>query len=111
MGDLDAGLEDLEDTLRRSEEAGHAADIVSSRNYLAEWRWATQGPAAGLAEWEQALELAERRNVHSQGVYTKAAALWPLLEAGEWDRVLAWRTTCSRYRWDDWIRPCRSSRR
>jgi tetratricopeptide (TPR) repeat protein len=90
MGDLDAGLEDLEDALRRSEEAGHVADIVSSRNYLAEWRWATQGPAAGLAEWEQALELAERRNVHSQGMYTKAAALWPLLEAGEWDRVLAW---------------------
>jgi len=90
MGDLDAGLEDLEDALRRSEEAAHVADIVSSRNYLAEWRWATQGPAAGLAEWEQALELAERRNVHSQGAYTKAAALWPLLEAGEWDRVLAW---------------------
>lgn len=90
MGDLDAGLEDLEDALRLSEEAGHVADIVSSRNYLAEWRWATQGPAAGLAEWEQALELAERRNVHSQGVYTKAAALWALLEAGEWDRVLAW---------------------
>jgi class 3 adenylate cyclase/tetratricopeptide (TPR) repeat protein len=90
MGDLDAGLEDLEDALRRAEEAGHVTDIVSSRNYLAEWRWATQGPAAGLAEWEQALDLAERRNVHSQGVYTKAAALWPLLEAGEWDRVLAW---------------------
>lgn len=90
MGELDAGLEDLEDALRRAEEAGHVADIVSSRNYLAEWRWATQGPAAGLAEWEQALELAERRNVHSQGVYTKAASLWPLLEAGEWDRVLAW---------------------
>jgi class 3 adenylate cyclase len=90
MGDLDGGLADLTDALRRAEDAGRVADIVSSRNYLAEWRWATEGPAAGLEEWETALELAERRNVHSQAIYTKAAALWGLLEAGEWDRVLEW---------------------
>ena len=75
--------------VRRAEEGGRAADIVSSRNYLAEWRWATEGPAAGLAEWEVALELAEHRNVHSLATYTKGAALWALLEAGEWDRLLA----------------------
>ncbi len=90
MGDLDAGLADLREALRRAEEAGSVGDIVASRNYLAEWRWATEGPAAGLAEWEMALELAERRNVRSQGTYTKGAALWALLEGGDWDRVLAW---------------------
>jgi tetratricopeptide (TPR) repeat protein len=90
MGDLDAGLADLREALRRSEEAGNVADIVGSRNYLAEWRWATEGPAAGFYEWEMALELAERRNVLSQGAYTKASALWVLLELGEWDRLLAW---------------------
>jgi class 3 adenylate cyclase/tetratricopeptide (TPR) repeat protein len=90
MRDLDAGIADLEEALRRAEESGRVADVVSSRNYLAEWRWATEGPAAGLAEWERALELAEHRNVHSQAIYTKGAALWALLEAGEWDRVLAW---------------------
>ncbi len=89
-GDLDAGLEDLREALRRAEESGNVGDIVASRNYLAEWRWATEGPAAGLAEWETALELAERRNVQSQGMYTKGAALWVLLEVGEWDRLLAW---------------------
>ena len=90
MRDLDAGIADLEEALRRAEESGRVADVVSSRNYLAEWRWATEGPAAGLAEWERALELAEHRNVHSQAIYTKGAALWALLEAGEWDRLLAW---------------------
>jgi class 3 adenylate cyclase/tetratricopeptide (TPR) repeat protein len=90
MGDLDAGIADLREALRRAEEAGNVGDIVSSRNYLAEWRWATEGPAAGLAEWETALELAERMNVRSQATYTKGAALWVLLEVGEWDRVLAW---------------------
>jgi tetratricopeptide (TPR) repeat protein len=90
MGDLDAGLADLRAALRWAEEAGNAADIVASRNFLGEWRWATEGPAAGLAEWEMGLELAERRNVRSLGTYTKGAALWVLLELGEWDRVVGW---------------------
>jgi class 3 adenylate cyclase/tetratricopeptide (TPR) repeat protein len=90
MGDLDGGLEDLREALRRSEEAGNVVDVVTSRNYLAEWRWATEGPATGLAEWETALELAERMNARSAGTYTKGAALWVLLEVGEWDRVLEW---------------------
>lgn len=90
MRDLDAGMVDLLEALRRAEDGGRVADIVSSRNYLGEWRWAIEGPTAGLAEWEMALELAEHRNVHSQAVYTKGAALWALLEAGEWDRVLEW---------------------
>jgi class 3 adenylate cyclase/tetratricopeptide (TPR) repeat protein len=90
MGDLDAGMADLREALRRAEETGSVGDIAASRNYLAEWRWATEGPAAGLAEWETALELAERRNLRSQGTYTKGSALWVLLEGGDWDRVLAW---------------------
>jgi class 3 adenylate cyclase len=89
-GDVEGGIADLEEALRRSEENGGVSDIVSSRNYLAEWRWATEGPRAGLAEWESALELAERRGIHSQGMYTKGGALAALLDAGEWDRVLEW---------------------
>jgi tetratricopeptide (TPR) repeat protein len=90
MGNLDGGFEDLREALRRSEEAGNVVDVVTSRTYLAEWRWATEGPAAGLVEWDTALELAERMNARSAGTYTKGAALRPLLEVGEWDRVLAW---------------------
>jgi class 3 adenylate cyclase/tetratricopeptide (TPR) repeat protein len=90
MRDLDGGLADLANALRRAEEGGRVSDLVTSRNYLAEWRWAIEGPAAGLAEWERALELAERRNAYSQAEYAKAAALWALLESGQWDRVLEW---------------------
>ncbi len=89
-GELEDGIADLEEALRRSEEVGAVGDIVTSRNYLAEWRWAIEGPRAGLAEWDLALELAERRNVRSQGTYTKGGALPALLDAGEWDRVLEW---------------------
>lgn len=90
MGELAAGLEDLDRALRMAEEGGRVGDVITSRSYLAEWRWATEGPRVGLAEWETALELAERRNVHSQATYAKGAALWVLLEAGAWDRVLGW---------------------
>jgi class 3 adenylate cyclase/tetratricopeptide (TPR) repeat protein len=90
MGDLDGGLADLVEALRRAEASGRANDIVGSHNYLAEWRWASEGAAAGFAEWEKALELAERRNIRSQAMYSKAAALWVLFEMGKWDRVLAW---------------------
>ncbi|HEX5951115.1 MAG TPA: adenylate/guanylate cyclase domain-containing protein [Actinomycetota bacterium] len=90
MGDLAGGLADLEDALRRSEDGGSVGDVVTSRNYLAEWRWAIEGTAAGLAEWEMALDLAERRNVRSQATYTKAGALSALFDEGDWDRVLEW---------------------
>jgi tetratricopeptide (TPR) repeat protein len=90
MGDLESGLADLQEALSRSVEAGRVGDIVTSRNYLGEWRWATQGAAAGLAEFEAALELSERRNVRSQAMYSKAAALSALSEMGEWDRVIEW---------------------
>jgi class 3 adenylate cyclase/predicted ATPase len=89
-GDLAGGLADLGEALRRAEEAGRVSDVVTSRNYLAEWRWATEGPAAGLTEWEMSLELAERRNVRSQALYAKGSSLSVLLELGEWDRVLDW---------------------
>ncbi|HEU4529192.1 MAG TPA: adenylate/guanylate cyclase domain-containing protein [Actinomycetota bacterium] len=89
-GDLAGGLADLEDALRRSEDGGSVGDVVTSRNYLAEWRWAIEGTASGLAEWETALDLAERRNVQSQATYTKAGALSALFDQGDWDRVLEW---------------------
>jgi tetratricopeptide (TPR) repeat protein len=90
MRDLEGGLADLAHALRRAEDGGRVGDVVTSLNYLAEWRWATEGPAAGLQEWERALELAERRNVHSAAEYAKASALWALLESGRWDLVLEW---------------------
>ena len=89
-GDLEGGLEDLETALRVSETIGSSMDVITSRNYLSEWRAAVQGPAAGLAELEAALELAERRNVTSQGAYSRANATALMADAGDWDRALMW---------------------
>ncbi len=90
MGDLDRGFEDLDAALRLSETAGIVGDIITSRNYLGEWKSAVQGPAAGLEELEAALELAERRNVLSQAAYARASAIKLMFDAGEWDRALEW---------------------
>jgi class 3 adenylate cyclase/tetratricopeptide (TPR) repeat protein len=89
-GDLEGGLDDLETALRLAQEIGSSIDVITSRNYLAEWRAAVQGPAAGIAELEAALELAERRNVTSQGAYSRANAIHLMVDAGDWDRALAW---------------------
>lgn len=90
LGEIEEGTADLREALRLAEEAGRVADVVSSRAYLGEWAWATEGPAAGLAQWEAALELADRRNIRSQAMYAKAGALEALVQSGDWDRALAW---------------------
>jgi class 3 adenylate cyclase/tetratricopeptide (TPR) repeat protein len=85
-----AGLEDLREALRLSEASANAADIVTSQNYLGEWLLSMEGPAAGLASYESALELADRRGVVSQGQWTKGAGIGALFDLGEWDRALEW---------------------
>ncbi len=84
------GLADLEEALEIAESTGNADYSVTSENYLAEWKWALEGPRSGLAHDERALELAGRRGVVSQGLYTKAHALGLLFELGRWDQALRW---------------------
>ena len=84
------GLGDLEEALDISEASGSAAESVTSENYLAEWKWAIEGPSQGLAHDERALALARRRGVVTQGFFTKAHALFLLTELGRWDEVVAW---------------------
>jgi len=88
-GDL-SGLADLEEALRLAEATGGAADVVTSHDYLGEWRWLMEGPRAGLRHVEAALAVAERRGVRSSAAWTKAGALEMLLDAGEWDRAREW---------------------
>ena len=84
------GIADLREALELSVASGNAADAVTSENYLAEWRWALDGPREALAHDERALTLAERRGVVSQGLWTKAHALGLLFELGEWEREIQW---------------------
>ena len=89
VGD-EGGLEDLERALVRSQAGDNAADIVTSSNYLSEWRWAIEGPAAGLVLTETALDLADRRGVFDQGLWTRAGGVGMLFDLGEWDRAVDW---------------------
>ena len=89
LGD-EGGLEDLEHALHRAQAGGNAADIVTSGNYLGEWLWAMEGPAAGIEKCTAALEVAERRGVVDQGLWTRAGGVGMLFDHGEWDRALAW---------------------
>ena len=82
------GLEDLDRALAISLREESTADIITSTNYVADWRWAYEGPATALALYDEAIALAELRGSVSQGLWSKAGLLPQLLELGEWERAL-----------------------
>jgi tetratricopeptide (TPR) repeat protein len=84
-----SGLDDLREALRLAEAGGNAADVATSENYLGDWLWAMDGPAAGLARFDAALEIAQRRGALTQALWTRAASLGPLFDLGDWDGALA----------------------
>jgi tetratricopeptide (TPR) repeat protein len=89
LGD-EGGLEDLRRALERSQAGDDAADVVTSGSYLGEWLWAFEGPAAGLELCTAALEVADRRGVLDQGLWTRAGGVGMLFDLGDWDRALTW---------------------
>jgi hypothetical protein len=89
IGDA-GGLEDLEAALRLAETEGNMADIVTSRDYLAEWVWMFESPTAALPHIEASLAIAEARGQVSQGQWTRAGGLAILFDLGRWDDALAW---------------------
>jgi class 3 adenylate cyclase/tetratricopeptide (TPR) repeat protein len=89
LGDL-AGLDDLREALRVSEASANPADIVTSESYLGDWRLMIEGPTPALRHYEDALAVAERRGIVSQGLWMKGGALEGLFDVGNWDRALQW---------------------
>ncbi len=83
-----AGLDDLRDALRRSQELGSAMDIVFSLMYLGEWTWLLEGPVAGLVHIDGAYDLSRRRGVTRQSFWAAGGSLGPLFDAGRWDDLL-----------------------
>jgi class 3 adenylate cyclase/tetratricopeptide (TPR) repeat protein len=83
-----AGLEDLREALRRSEELGSAMDVVTSLMYLGEWAWLLDSPAAGLLHVDAAYELSRRRGVTRQSFWAVGGSLAPLFDAGRWQELL-----------------------
>ncbi len=82
------GLDDLQEAIRVSSEAGLGLGTVHSYSYLGEWLWLTEGPAAGLELYEQAVELAERRGFPLAAMWARAESLWLLFDLGRWDAVV-----------------------
>jgi hypothetical protein len=88
LGDA-AGIEDLEEALRRAEALGAVSEIVTSYSYLADREWQVEGPAVALARLDEGAALADRRGAYSQGSWSKVSALQLLYELGRWDEVLS----------------------
>lgn len=82
------GLDDLREAIRVSSEAGLGLETVRSYSYLGEWLWLTEGPAAGLELFEQAIELAERRGFPLQAMWARVGALRLLFDLGRWDELV-----------------------
>ena len=86
----DGGLRDLEEALRIAETGGKASEIVISHTYVGEWRWLFEGPATAVADYERAIEIAERRGAVHQGTQARVVLLPAFVELGRWDQALAW---------------------
>jgi class 3 adenylate cyclase/tetratricopeptide (TPR) repeat protein len=87
LGDR-AGLDDLERALEISAATQRASDVVTSESYLADWTLAFRGPSESWPHYRRSIETAERAGVLSQGLWSKAGALFSLYELGRDDDVL-----------------------
>lgn len=88
LGDAAGGLKDLREALALAEGNAKPHDIVTSLAYLAEWDWAEDGPRVAIRHYDRAIEISERRSIHSQGVRSKFGRASANFELGEWDRSL-----------------------
>jgi class 3 adenylate cyclase len=87
LGDA-GGLDDLRRALEVSTATQRAGDIVTSESYLADWTLAFEGPARTWPHYERGIALAEQSGVVSQGLWSKAGALFSLYELERYADVL-----------------------
>src|SRR4029450_5109818 len=86
--DIEGGVTDQRESLRRAEALGATAETVLGRINLADLVWLHEGPAAGLELKRSAIELAERRGQQGQATWGRAESTWMLYDLGRWDEVL-----------------------
>jgi class 3 adenylate cyclase/tetratricopeptide (TPR) repeat protein len=87
LGDRE-GLLDLERALTISEATQRSADIITSESYVADWMLAFDGPTASWPHYGRSIATAEESGVLSQGLWSKAGALFSLYELGRDEDVL-----------------------
>jgi class 3 adenylate cyclase/tetratricopeptide (TPR) repeat protein len=86
-GDL-KGREDLEEALRLALQLGLGNATASAYTNLADWVSRTEGPAEGLAIYEEGIRFAQRRGLGSQEMWMRAESTWRLFDVGRWDEVI-----------------------
>jgi class 3 adenylate cyclase/tetratricopeptide (TPR) repeat protein len=87
-GDL-AGRGDLEEALRLGVELGLGYETAVAYDNLGDWVSAIEGPATGLAIYDQGIRFCERRGLGAFRAWQQAESTWRLFDLGQWDDVIA----------------------
>jgi class 3 adenylate cyclase/tetratricopeptide (TPR) repeat protein len=82
------GREDLEEALRLALHLGLGAETASAYDNLADWTSRTDGPADGLAIYEEGIRFAQRRGLGKLEMWMRAESTWRLFDVGRWDDVI-----------------------
>jgi class 3 adenylate cyclase/tetratricopeptide (TPR) repeat protein len=83
-----AGRADLQEALRIGLDLGVGRVTALAYTNLADWTSGLDGPAAGLAIYEEGMRFAERRGIVAEQMWMRAETTWRLFDAGEWDGVI-----------------------
>ncbi|MDP9341198.1 MAG: AAA family ATPase [Actinomycetota bacterium] len=82
------GRADLQEALRIGLDLGVGRVTALAYTNLADWTSGLDGPAAGLAIYEEGMRFAERRGIVAEQMWMRAETTWRLFDAGEWDGVI-----------------------
>jgi class 3 adenylate cyclase/tetratricopeptide (TPR) repeat protein len=83
------GKADLEEAVRLGYELGLGKETSIGYDNLADWVSFLEGPAAGLAIYEEGMRFAERRGNGVNRMWMRAETTWRLFDLGRWDEVIA----------------------
>jgi hypothetical protein len=89
FGEVEEGVADLGEGIRLALESAPAGIIVASHINLGDTIWFQEGPAAGLALYQQAIEIGDRRGAVGNANWARMESMWPLFDLGRWDELLA----------------------
>jgi hypothetical protein len=88
LGDL-GGIADMRQALDLSLRLGLGFETATAYNNLGEVVGVYEDLHSGLELNTASLEFARRRGMTHHEMWTRSARLWPLMELGEWDELLA----------------------
>jgi tetratricopeptide (TPR) repeat protein len=87
-GEVEEGLHDLEEGLRLALEFNPVGMVCAAYVNLGDMRWLNEGPAQGLALYEQAIEFGMRRGAVLGVRWGRMQTMWTMFDLGRWDELL-----------------------